>query len=222
MPLKRRRAQQTSAPSPTSGEAGRSVAGFGSNAARASQLASQRNDPQAMLDAQAGDVDALLGGWSAFAPSLEVMEDTAYSDSDIGGALTAAARDPVFADCAFGLTTRDLRDAPHLLVQCAGHFVDAPSLPGRVAAQLVAGLEEEGWADGGGVADLFAENVDEEGIYVNSITLLATGETFDWLEFFMGDTEVGYLFRGGTTELVGCVGDGEIYDCQVQLPRSSD
>jgi hypothetical protein len=150
------------------------------------------------------------------------MEDVAYGDSATDGALTAAARDPVFAECAFGLTTRDLRDAPHLLVQCAGHFVDAPSLPGLVAAQLVAGLEEEGWADGGGVADLFAENVDEEGVYVNSIMLLATGETFDWLEFFMGDTEVGYLFRGGSTELVGCVGDGEIYGCQVQLPKSGD
>ena len=89
-----------------------------------------------------------------------------------------------------------------------------------MAAQLVAGLQEEGWADGGGVAELFSENVDSEGIYVNSITLLASGETFDWLEFFMGDTEVGYFFKAGTTDLVGCVGDGEIYGCTIQLPGS--
>jgi len=218
MSQQRRRAQQTRAPSLAPSEAGgRQLQGFGSNAERARQLASQ-GDAQAMLDAQAGDVDALLGGWSSFAPQLEVMEDAVYGDSAVVGALTAAARDPIFAECAFGETTRDLRDAPHLLVQCNGHFVDAASLPGLVAAQFVAGLEEEGWADGGGVAELFAENVDEEGIYVNTITLLATGESFDWLEFFMGDTEVGYLFRGGTNELVGCVGDGEIYGCSVQLP----
>lgn len=192
--------------------------GFGSNSARARQLGALGGSSQAMLDAQAGDVDALLGGWSSFAPSLELTEDSVYGASAAQGALTAAMRDPAFAECAFGESTRDLRDAPHLLVEGAGHAPTAAELSGLTAAQLLAGLQAEGWSDTTALEDVWAEHIDSEGLYLNEVTLLTTGERFEWLEFFMGDTEVGYLFRAGTTELVGCVGDGEIYDCAVRLP----
>jgi hypothetical protein len=194
---------------------------FGSNSDRARQLAAA--DPQAMLDAQAGDVDALLGGWSAFAPQLEVAEDGIYGSSAakgaVDGALTAAMRDPAFAECAFGETTRDLRDAPHLMVESCGHSATAADLSGMAAAQLLAGLALEGWSEDDDLEAVFEKHIDDEGVYMNAVTLLATGEQFDWLEFFMGDTEVGYLFRAGTTSLVGCIGDGEIYDCPIRLPE---
>lgn len=151
---------------------------------------------------------------------MELHPDAPYAAAAVG-TLSAAAQDPVFKDCAFGETTRDLRDAPHLLVTCGSHHREAATLSGLLAAQLVAGLAEDGWADGGGLDELFRENIDEEGIYVNHITLLTTGERFEWLEFFSGDTECGYLFRAGTAELVGCVGDGEIYGSPIQLPTSS-
>lgn len=197
---------------------------FGSNSARAQKLAG--GESQAMLDAQAGDVDALLGGWSRFAPQLEVDEDSIFGEAidpeAKSGALTAAMRDPAFAECAFGQTTHDLRDAPHLLVESRGQGSTAAGLTGMAAAQLLAGLTAEGWAEGTDIEEIFEKHVDDEGVYMNAITLLASGEQFDWLEFFMGDTEVGYIFRSGTTDLVGCVGDGEIYDCAIQLPGADD
>ncbi len=175
-----------------------------------------------MLDAQAGDVDALFGGWSTLAPSLEVTEDAHYGASEPQamktGTLTAAMRDPAFAECAFGETTHDLRDAPHLLVESRGQGSTAAQLSGMAATQLITGLAAEGWSADADIEEIFERHVDDEGVYMNAITLLATGEQFDWLEFFMGDTEVGYIFRSGTTELVGCVGDGEIYDCAIRLP----
>jgi hypothetical protein len=225
MSYQKRRSQTHAAPQVTSAEpARRAGRQFGSNSARAQQLSG--SDPQAMLDAQAGDIDALLGGWSNFAPSLELTEDAIYgSETDRGsetGALTAAMRDPAFADCAFGETTHDLRDAPHLLVESRGQGSTAAHLSGTAAAQLLAGLAVEGWESDADIEAVFERHVDEEGVYMNAITLLATGEQFDWLEFFMGDTEVGYIFRTGTTELVGCVGDGEIYDCAIQLPGTGE
>jgi hypothetical protein len=129
-------------------------------------------------------------------------------------------RDPAFAECAFGETTRDLRDAPHLLVESCGHSPTAADLPGIAAQQLLTGLVAEGWAEDDDIETIFEKHIDAEGVYQNSVVLLATGEAFDWLEFFMGDTEVGYLFRAGSTQLVGCIGDGEIYDCSVRLPNT--
>jgi|GEM_PF-4384118 len=217
MSYKQRRAAVSAPQSAPAGRRRRADVGFGSNSARAAQL--QSPDSQAMLDAQAGDVDALLGGWSSFAPQLEVTEDATYGDGAARGALTAAMRDPAFAECAFGETTRDLRDAPHLMVESCGHCPTAADLSGVSAAQLLAGLRVEGWAEDDDVEGVFEQHIDSEGVYLNEVTLLATGERFDWLEFFMGDTEVGYLFREGTTQLVGCIGDGEIYDCTIRLPE---
>ncbi len=172
------------------------------------------------LDAQAGDLDALLNRHSVRAPSLEVLEDTPYGSGAVAGALSAAANDPVFQECAFGETTRDLRDAPHLMVSTAQHLTSAAALPSLVATQLRMGLRADGWDATEDIESLYDQNVDEYGIYVNTVDFLTTGERFDWLEFFMGDTEVGYLFRAGTTELVGCVGDGEIYGCTIRLPQA--
>ena len=219
MSSKLRRTIQGPAPSVTPERPRSSGVGFGSNSARAAQL--QGKDPQAMLDAQAGDIDALLGGWSSFAPTLELSEDSTFGDSAARGALTAAMRDPAFAECAFGTTTHDLRDAPHLLVQTSGHSPTAADLPGITAAQLMTGLRLEGWAEDDDIEGVFEQHIDEEGVYHNEVSLLSTGEQFDWLEFFMGDTEVGYLFRAGSTELVGCIGDGEIYDCTIRLPEAT-
>ena len=225
MSSQQRRRQDPVLSSPSLTERGRHGGiNFGSNSARAKQL--NGTDSQAVLDAQAGDVDALMGGWSRFAPPLEVDEDSGFGPAlDAAahdGALTAAMRDPTFAECAFGETTHDLRDAPHLLVESRGQGSTAAALTGMAAAQLLAGLTAEGWAESTDIEDVFQRHVDDEGVYMNAITLLATGEQFDWLEFFMGDTEVGYIFRSGTTDLIGCVGDGEIYDCEIRLPTVED
>jgi hypothetical protein len=217
MSYQSRRPKSAAAPSKVPDRARTGGVGFGSNSARAAQL--QAHDPQAMLDAQAGDVDALIGGWSTLPPSLEVTEDRTFSRDDPSGALSAAMRDPMFAECAFGQTTRDLRDAPHLLVESRGHSITASDLPKISAAQLRYGLAAEGWMAEDSLESVFTSQIDAEGVYLNSISMPSTGESFDWIEFFMGDTEVGYIFRSETTSLVGCIGDGEIYDCQIRLPE---
>jgi hypothetical protein len=45
------------------------------------------------------------------------------------------------------------------------------------------------------------------------------GPHYDWVRFYMGDTEVGLVFETGTTDLVARVSDGDIMGCKDFEPK---
>ncbi len=132
-------------------------------------------------------------------------------DSDWGAAAKASVTelDPA---ALFGETTNQLREAPHLQITEGTRVEDGASLEGLPGQQLMVGLIAEGWATAEETAaDALSQYIDEGGVRFSAITDSKSGAAYDWLQFYMGDTEVGYLFPQGTTELIGIVGDGDIY-----------
>ena len=87
-------------------------------------------------------------------------------------------------------------------------------MPQLLGEQMLEGMKAERWANVETVADIF-EYVDSDGVYDNSVRLLTTGERYTWIQWYSGDTEVGYIFAQGTLDLVAMVGDGDINDCTV-------
>jgi len=79
-------------------------------------------------------------------------------------------------------------------------------------AQLLHGFGCEGLFMPDTVEAAF-ELVDEGEVRVLVMERLDTGERFDWLRVFMGDTEVGYIFQQGTLELAAYVSDQDIVGC---------
>ena len=43
------------------------------------------------------------------------------------------------------------------------------------------------------------------------------GRDGTWVKWYVGDTEVGYLYIAGTMEHVATISDGDNYDCSVYL-----
>jgi hypothetical protein len=132
-------------------------------------------------------------------------------DADWSGAMASS---PAAADVAslFGETTNVLREATHLQITGGAQIEDGASLGGLPGQQLLTGLIHEGWAtESDTAAEALATKIDEGGVEFLTITDAASGTVFDWLRFYMGDTEVGYFFPQGSAELVGLVSDGDIY-----------
>ena len=122
------------------------------------------------------------------------------------------APDPeIYGECIFGNTTMQLREAEHLLQLQVGRYEFFGELPALTGQQMWVGVEEDGW---GWFADLVElwDSVDQGGVYETRITDPSTGSDYTWLRWYVGDTEVGYLFVEGSLELVAKVGDGDIYE----------
>ena len=119
-----------------------------------------------------------------------------------------------YGSCAFGWTTNDLQKAAHLRVDLEAQYETADAVPQRLGEQMLEGLKADPWADVETVAELF-EYIDDDGVYEHNVRLLTDGRRFTWVQWYSGDTEVGYLFNDGSLDLVGIVGDGDIRDCTV-------
>lgn len=145
--------------------------------------------------------------------ALETLNGAPQLGMDSDWSAAMASR-PAATDVAalFGGTTNELREATHLQIAGGARIEDGAGLGGLQAQQLMAGLIHEGWAsEGDSAAEALASQVDEGGVEFLTITDTASGATFDWLRFYMGDTQVGYFFPQGSAELVGLVSDGDIY-----------
>ena len=78
--------------------------------------------------------------------------------------------------------------------------------------QIIVGFAHLGFVEAGAHEDEAFAAVDEGQIELRDVTF-NDGE-FEWLRAYAGDTEVGVVFRRGTTQIVGEVGDGDIQGCQ--------
>ena len=136
-------------------------------------------------------------------------------EADLECGTPVGTPDPAtYGSCAFGGTTNDLRNASHLRVDLDGQYESADAVPDRLGEQMLEGLKADPWAEVETVADLF-EYIDDDGVYEHNVRLLTNGRRYTWIQWYSGDTEVGYLFNEGTLDLVGYVGDGDINDCVV-------
>ncbi len=171
------------------------------------EAAIERGFNSITFDAIAGStyylvVDGFAGAAGPFEAALEC--GTPVQTPDPG----------TYGSCAFGWTTNDLRGAPHLRVDRDGQYESADAVPDLLGLQMLEGLKADPWAEVETVADIF-EYIDEGGAYEHNVRLLTDGRRFTWVQWYSGDTEVGYLFNEGTLNLVGYVGDGDINDCIV-------
>jgi len=171
------------------------------------EAAIERGFNSITFDAIAGStyylvVDGFAGAAGPFEATLEC--GTPVGTPDQG----------TYGTCAFGWTTNDLRNADHLRVDLDGQYESAESVPTQLGEQMLEGLKADPWAEVETVADIF-EYIDEGGVYEHNVRLLTNGRRYTWVQWYSGDTEVGYLFDEGTVNLVAYVGDGDINDCMV-------
>jgi hypothetical protein len=120
----------------------------------------------------------------------------------------------------FGSNTQQLSESEHLTIAELGSYTDAEQLPSLVAQQLVDGFQYEGW-DVSTAADALAM-IDADGVTVKQITVDATGTLYTHLEFYMGDTEVGYIYEEGALRRVAVVSDQDIYPEEELEPGRMD
>ena len=60
--------------------------------------------------------------------------------------------------------------------------------------------------------DVVFDAVDEGELYVSEVAVGA--ESFTWVKYYVGDTEVGALFEAGTLSPVGLISDSDILGCE--------
>lgn len=145
-------------------------------------------------------VDGFAGDAGAFEAELSCASGTPEPDPTIYG------------ECIFGGTTRDLTDAEHLTLTEVGNYRELGELPTLVGEQMWAGVQSEDWGWFADLAELF-DAVDSDGVYETNVRDGVSGADYTWLRWYMGDTEVGYVFDVGSLAPVAKIGDGDIYDC---------
>ncbi len=144
--------------------------------------------------------DALRPG-GASKPESEPASSAASSAA--GGATAAVSR------ATFGDNTRELAENKQLSITELGSYPTAQTLPAAVEQQLLEGLRSEGW-DFADLTEAY-EMIDADGVTVKQITMKESGDSYTHLEFYMGDTEVGYIYEAGTTRQVAIVSDQDIF-----------
>jgi hypothetical protein len=105
-------------------------------------------------------------------------------------------------------TTRELVESRTLQVKHLATWVGAASMPPTVAAQLMAGIRAEGISEETTLQGVLSNYIDGGEVEVLSIAPRAGGAADTWLRFYCGDTEVGFIFRGGALHAI--VGDQDI------------
>jgi hypothetical protein len=115
------------------------------------------------------------------------------------------------SDCAFGITSRQLRQSNTLEVTEGPTHTTADTMDELTGRQLVYGF---------GCEDIFmpdtpalAVEMTDDGVTVSRVVILSTSQAFTWLRFYMGDTEVGYIFAEGTLTLTARISDQDVVAC---------
>ena len=116
--------------------------------------------------------------------------------------------------CRFGNTSLALVERSGLDVELtARHYSDETMTPNEQNA-WVFGFACEGVFAPDTVTQAF-ELIDQDGLRVYRITDEQRTVAFTWFRFYMGDTEIGYIYEEGTSKVAALVSDGDILRCQV-------
>jgi len=149
--------------------------------------------------APAAKSSAPAGGMSARAP----LVDRPAAAASAPKAPVAAAVGPALPD-----STMELLESRTLQVKHLATWVGAATMPPAVAAQLMAGIRAEGVSEETTLQGVLSNYIDGGEVEVLSIAPRAGGTADTWLRFYCGDTEVGFIFRGGALHAI--VGDQQI------------
>ena len=114
--------------------------------------------------------------------------------------------------CIFGVTSNEMAMLSSLQISPVGSYVAGQLVATDLAArQLMESFRRE---------MISVSNVDEalnytdDGLDLFTIVHTASGNRFTHLKFYLGDTEVGYLFLEGGIKLRAFISDGDVRDCQ--------
>jgi hypothetical protein len=114
--------------------------------------------------------------------------------------------------CLFGATSRALQADQRLQVIPGIQHRRIATMGPLEQNQLVHGFACEG-VFAPATAEAALRLVDD-GVQVYTVRRVNPDGLFTWFRFYMGDTEVGYLFRQGTMALVAIVSDQDIVNCR--------
>ena len=153
----------------------------------------------------------------AFQPrdsALVIMTDMQEMELDAGwGEPKCSSREEVDM-CLFGRTSRILESQPFLSVTLEARHRTFEALSALEGEQLLFGFLCD---------DIFSPDspeaafnlLDMDGLRIFRVVHTETDTAYTWLKFYMGDTEVGYLYAESTMTMVAIVSDQDIYRCQV-------
>ena len=114
--------------------------------------------------------------------------------------------------CIFGLNTRALSSDANFQSLSTTLYTNADELTLLQQRRLVFGFQCEGvfMPD---TAESALELTDD-GLRIIRLNYEPENEFFEWYRFYMGDTEVGFIFSEIDGQLVALVGDQDIRSCQ--------
>lgn len=152
---------------------------------------------------QAKKHKADLGDKPKVAPKQAAPAQPTFAEQE--KALTPAAA-PKAGKVAMPDSTQELAGNPAFKVAGAHSLTGAAAIPENIAKLLLAGIAAEGVSDAKDLKAALQDYVDEATVTVQQ--LIANGSSLTWLKFYAGDTEVGYMFEGGSLKYL--VSDGWI------------
>ena len=127
----------------------------------------------------------------------------------------ACPSDTDITSCIFGLNTGALTSDPDFQSLTTTLYTNADDVTPLQQSRLVFGFQCEG---------VFMPNTAEaaldltdDGLRVIRLNYEPRNESFEWYRFYMGDTEVGFIFSENDGQLVALVGDQDIRSCQRSL-----
>ena len=137
----------------------------------------------------------------------------AQTEADSGRQVTRICPgEPAVEMCALGRTSREMVNDDRLYITRLNTRPTAQSMSALEAQQLVDGFACEGLFMPDTAEAAFA-TIDDGGVAVFRIRRVRPVRYFTWLRFYMGDTEVGYIFNEGTRTLVALVSDQDLSRC---------
>ena len=105
-------------------------------------------------------------------------------------------------------TTRQLHESTTLSVSHTSTHVGIGELPESIGKKLMEGVAAEGIADAETLEEIVTDYIDMGEVEVLQIADRSTGASYEWLRFYCGDTEVGFIYSGANLKAI--VGDGDI------------
>ena len=121
---------------------------------------------------------------------------------------------PAVNECLFGLDTRRLLENSAFTIELVARYFESASLSALERRAFVQGFECGGLFNPADADEAFGL-IDMDGLRRYRVLHQQSEQSFDWYKFYMGDTEVGYLYMDASLSMVGIVSDGDINRCQV-------
>jgi len=145
---------------------------------------------------------------------IGVMNDIADMSTPSGDSAILEPQCPMpvaAVDCVFGMSARALVNDGQVSVMEGVTVVDVIALGDLAQRQLLFGFQCEGLFEPADARDALA--LSDDGVTILTIRRVNPIQLYTWLRFYMGDTEIGYIYRQNTLELVARISDQEVTAC---------